>query len=416
MKALYPQREFPYGQLRNENSGRDRMQPEFELSDAGAFEEDRYFDVVSEYAKGSPNDILIRVHVSDSATIHVLPTLWFRNTWTWNCEHEGCWPKPAMWVESDAAITASHATLGKFTFSADVGGNGSTQWLFTDNVSNLNRLYGTENPTPYCKDAFNDFVIRGESAAVNSKNVGTKVTPYVVLELTSGETRTLQFRLSADGEASETAFGPGFDQVFEQRISEADSFYEERTPATLNADERNVLRQSDAELLWTKQFYHLVVEDWLRGDPEHPAPESRKTVRNHDWPTSHNRDVISMPDKWECPWYAAWDLAFHMIPFARLDLDFAKEQLVLFLREWYMHPNGQIPAYEWNFSDINPPVHAWACWQIYEMTKEAGQPDRVFQKLLINFTWWVNRKDVSGKNIFTGGFLGLDNIGGFVSK
>ena len=424
MKGLYkyPQSEFPYEQLRTENSQRDRTQPEFELADTGVFDENRYFDVSVEYAKNSPNDLLIRIEISNrgpvAATIHVLPTLWFRNTWTWSCTHEGCWPKPSIWMDSESSVVASHATLGKFLFHADIENDKDIRWLFTDNVSNLQKLYGSDNDLPHCKDAFHDYVIHGDTSAVSAKQIGTKATPYVVLNIESNTSHSIKLRLTAEDEANAASFGLAFDNLFKQRIADADDFYDERTPANLSNDERNVLRQSDAGLLWTKQFYHLVVDDWLQGDPEHPAPESRKAVRNHDWPNLHNRDVISMPDKWEYPWYAAWDLAFHMIPFGRLDLDFAKEQLVLFLREWYMHPNGQIPAYEWNFSDVNPPVHAWACWRVYQMTKEAGQPDRVFlsrvfQKLLVNFTWWVNRKDVRGKNIFAGGFLGLDNIGVF---
>jgi hypothetical protein len=423
MKALYkyPLARYPYEALLAESRRRGFHDPELEITDTGVFEQG-YADVTAEYAKGSPNDILIRVTLAnrgpEEAVLHVLPTLWFRNTWSWGRDGEGYWPKPRMAAE-DGRVVADHANLGRFLFDADKSPDGQApELLFTENETNAERLFGFPNVSPWVKDAFHDYVIEGGNGAVNPDRVGTKTAAHYRLELPAGESAVIRLRLSAADEAPSRPF-VGFEKVFEERILEADAFYAAKQPNELSNAERAAARQGDAGLLWTKQYYHYVIDQWLEGDPAQPSPPPQRLEgRNAEWGHVHNRDVISMPDKWEYPWYAAWDLAFHMIPFARLDPHFAKEQLVLFLREWYMHPNGQIPAYEWNLSDVNPPVHAWACWRVYKMTGARGERDRlflsrVFQKLLLNFTWWVNRKDTEGKNLFSGGFLGLDNIGVF---
>ncbi len=426
MKALYkyPQAEFPYARLVAENRRRGKMDSEFELLDTGIFDDNRYFDIFAEYAKASPNDLLIRLSAAnrgpEPATLQLLPTLWFRNTWSWGCKHEGCWPKPRLRKEAEGTVVAEHVSLGRFRLMAMPGPDGITPpLLFTENETNLERLFHVSNVSPYVKDAFHDYVVHGQEAAVNPAGMGTKAAVHYLLQIPAGGQVTVQLRLFTDDETPATPFGADFQKTFAKRIDEAETFYHTRIPQSLSDDERQVARQAYAGLLWTKQFYHYVVQDWLEGDPEQPPPpESRKHGRNSDWPHLFNRDVISMPDKWEYPWYASWDLAFHMLPFARLDPQFAKEQLILFLREWYMHPSGQLPAYEFALSDVNPPVHAWACWRVYKMTGVRGKRDRlflarVFQKLLLNFTWWVNRKDVEGKHLFSGGFLGLDNIGLF---
>jgi hypothetical protein len=427
MRALYkyPQAEFPYARLIEENARRTRQDREFEISDTGIFNEDRYFDVFVEYAKAAPEDICIRITIAnrgpEAASLHVLPTLWFRNTWSWggtgNVDRPSTQPpvpKPGM-VRADASrILAAHATLGTFRFEVE----GACDLLFTENDCNLQRLYGCANATPFVKDVFHEYVVGGRRDAVNPNGRGTKAAAHYVLTVPAGGEVVLRMRLRPD---EEEPYGPwaDFDKVFRQRIAEADVFYASRLAETLTDDQRLVVRQAYAGLLWSKQWYGYMVKDWMEGDPgQPPPPHERLTGRNSDWPHLYNSDVISMPDKWEYPWYAAWDLAFHMIPFARLDRDFAKGQLQLFLREWYMHPNGQIPAYEWNFSDVNPPVHAWACWRTYKISAPQGKRDtlfleRCFQKLLLNFTWWVNRKDTKGKHLFGGGFLGLDNIGLF---
>jgi len=424
MKALYkyPQREFPYAHLLEENQHRSKLDMEYELIDAGAFDDNRYYDVLAEYAKASPNDLLIRITVANRGpepqTLHLLPTLWFRNTWSWGCEHEGCTPKPLLRRAAENRMEADHFSLGRFQFEFDIDGE-SPAMLFTENETNRERFKSGKNASVYAKDGFHAFVVDGKKKAVNPKAVGTKGCFHQVRDIAPGESITLNLRLYADAEKPKQTFGRPFEQVFSKRLEEADQFYAERIPSALSEEERNVSRQSYAGLLWTKQFYHYSVHDWLQGDPDQPRPpESRKSGRNSDWEHLFNRDVISMPDKWEYPWYAAWDLAFHLLPFAQVDPDFAKKQLTLFLREWYMHPNGQMPAYEFALSDVNPPVHAWACWRVYKMTAPPGARDReflerVFHKLLLNFTWWVNRKDLDGKHIFAGGFLGLDNIGVF---
>jgi len=422
MKFLYkyPQRTFPYAQLVEENRWRSKEDPEFELLDTGAFDENRYFDVVVEYAKGAPEDILIRITAHnrgpEAAPIHLLPTVWFRNTWSWS--RGGA--KPGA-VKSDLnrkcdAIALEHPQCGKlWLYCAE-----NPELLFTENETNTRRLYGYPGPE-YAKDGINDYVVAGRADAVNPAQTGTKATARYFAIVPAGENFQIKLRLTKDQwPAQKNPLENDFDRVFAQRIREADEFYAAITPDSLSADGRNVLRQAFAGLLWSKQFYHYVQRDWLAGDPAQPAPpDSRKFGRNSDWPHIYNADVISMPDKWEYPWYAAWDLAFHCVPLALVDPDFAKEQLVLFLREWYMHPNGQLPAYEWALGDVNPPVHAWAAWRVYKIEKKRrGKGDRaflerVFQKLMLNFTWWVNRKDAEGMNVFQGGFLGLDNIGVF---
>lgn len=426
LKSLYkyPQCEFPYAQLVQDNRSRSRTEPELELADLGVFERNRYFDVYAEYAKASPNNIAIQLTIANRgpalATLHVLPTLWFRNTWVWGCSHEGCGPKPRMFLGKDQLVYAQHDTLGNYCLAADVGPDGvAPKWLFTENESNPIYLHDPTLAGSYFKDGFHEHVIGRRKGAINPKQVGTKAAAHYKLTIKSGEQVTLQLRLWDETENSRGPFGDDFTQVVAQRRAESDEFFATKIPQHLPAESKNLMRQAFAGLLHTKQFYHYAVHDWLKGDPNMPPmPGSRRFLRNGDWPNLFNRDIISMPDKWEYPWYAAWDLAFHMIPFADLDNQFAREQLILFLREWYMHPNGQIPAYEWNFSDVNPPVHAWACWRVYKKTGPPGQRDRVFlvrtfQKLLLNFTWWVNRKDLLGKHIFSGGFLGLDNIGVF---
>ncbi len=426
MRALYqyPQGRFPYEALVEENRRRNRQQPEYELADTGIFAENRYFDVFAEYAKRSPDDILIAITAAnrgpDRAVLHLLPTLWYRNTWTWGCRHEGCWMKPLVRLDKDNTLRAEHVTLGRFHLAADAASDGAGyQWLFTDNLTNIQELYHAPNQGNYVKDAFHRYVVLGETAAVNPRAFGTKAAAHYRLEIPTGAEVKIRLRLFAEGESPGSSTWDDFDRVFAARKEETDQFYAQVIPAALGPEERLVARQAYAGLLWTKQFYHYIVEDWLNGDPNlPPPPESRKTGRNADWPHEFNRDVLSVPDKWEYPWYAAWDLAFHMIPFARLDPVFAKDQLTLLLREWYMHPNGQIPAYEFDLDDVNPPVHAWACWRVYKMTGPRGQRDirflsSAFQKLLVNFTWWVNRKDARGKHLFSGGFLGLDNIGVF---
>ncbi len=426
MKALYkyPQAEFPYGRLVEENGRRGKGEPEFELLDTGVFDDNRYWDVSAEYAKGSPDDLLIRITIAnrgpDPATLHLLPTLWFRNTWAWGRSGEGYGPIPRIVRSHDTALLADHDALGRFRFDADrVAGHDGPDFLFTENETNRARLFQAANPSPYVKDAFHECLIQGRTEAVNPSGAGTKAAAFYRLDVPAGGQRVVRLRLSSEREAPKSPFGMTFDRLFEERIREADAFYTDGLPPTLSEGERTLARQACAGLLWTKQFYHYAVKEWLDGDPAQPTPPARRRHgRNSDWVHLYNRDVLSMPDKWEFPWYAVWDSAFHMIPFARIDPHFAKSQLLLFLREWYMHPNGEMPAYEFAFADTNPPVHAWACWRVYKMTGKKGKRDRAFlarafQKLLINFTWWVNRKDVRGKHLFSGGFLGLDNIGVF---
>ena len=421
MKFLYkyPQAAFPYDALVAENRQRDRRAPEFELIDTGVFDGDRYFDVVVEYAKAAPDDVLVRITATnrgpDSAELHLLPTLWYRNTWSWDTAGP---ERPVMRVGEDsrhAMIETEHPSLGARWLYCE----GAPDLLFTENDTNAERLWGLPNPTPYVKDAINDHVVAGKRDAINPEQRGTKTAAYYRLTLGPGQSAVTRLRLS-NTPLPAGPFGGDFDVVFAHRIREADEFYDTVIPKRLSDDGKRVMRQALAGLLWSKQFYHYYVRRWLEGDPACPPPPAeRRNGRNREWRHLYNEDVISMPDKWEYPWYAAWDLAFHMIPFALIDPDFAKAQLVLFLREWYMHPNGQIPAYEWAFGDVNPPVHAWAALRVYRIERRLrGKGDReflekIFHKLLLNFTWWVNRKDAEGKNVFQGGFLGLDNIGVF---
>jgi len=420
MKYLYkyPQAEFPYATLVEENRRRDRLQSEYELLDTGVFDENRYFDVFVEYAKADAEDILIRITVTnrgpETANLRVLPTIWFRNTWSWGQSEL----RPELHRSrsgSDPVIELNQAQLVSRWLYCE----GSPELLFTENEANYQRLWGIANRAPYVKDSINDYVVHGSKDAVNPEHAGTKAAAHYKHTLGAGETAVVRMRLAESDFNTKSAFDD-FDWIFALRQHEADEFYATVIPEDLSPDEQNVMRQGYAGMLWSKQFYHYVVKDWLQGDPDNPPPPGeRRKGRNHNWSHLHNADVISMPDKWEYPWYAAWDLAFHCIPLALIDSDFAKEQLILMLREWYMHPNGQIPAYEWAFGDVNPPVHAWAAWRVYKIDKKRhGKGDRaflqrVFHKLMLNFTWWVNRKDAEGRNIFQGGFLGLDNIGVF---
>ena len=415
MKGVYkyPQQAFPYQQLVEENQRRSNRDREYELIDTGAFNDSRYFDVSVEYAKASPDDILIRIRIDNRGpepwTLHVLPTIWFRNAWSWGRTAEGHWPEPAIRQIDGTHLSCEQVSLGKFQFEAITE---PQQFLFTGNETNFEKLFQVPNAKPYVKDAFHRYVVDGEHEAVNPQQVGTKAAAYYCEEIPSEKGIELRFRLRADNEGGEVAF----DDVFAQRIQETNLFYgvDENAPAALQ-----IARQAHAGLLWSKQFYHFAVLQWLEGDPAYPEPPADRWYgRNCEWKHLYNRDVISIPDNWEFPWYASWDLAFHMIPFAEIDPDFAKEQLILLLREWYTNPSGQLPAYEFAFGDVNPPVHAWAAWRVYKISAPRGKRDRpflerVFQKSVINFTWWVNRKDIAGKQIFSGGFLGLDNVGIF---
>jgi hypothetical protein len=410
-KALYkyPQAEFPYQILRDGNRARARSMPEFELIDTGIFDQDRYFDITIEYAKSDVNDVWIRVTAinrgPDKASLHLIPTVWFRNTWEWG-HSPG---KPAL-KRDGGLIRLDVPTLGAYQLSFE----GSPELLFTENTSNTEKLWQYRAGQGFYKDAFHECIVHGNRNAVNPAETGTKACGWHKFDLEPGEQKVIRMRLCEQGSADLDA-----DDVFAQRIAEADEFYE-LLRGKLTGDAYLVQRQAFAGLLWTKQFYHFVVEQWLDGDPgQPPPPPEHKEGRNREWRHLYNEDILSMPDKWEYPWYAAWDLAFHAVAFAPLDPDFSKQQLSLFLREWYMHPNGQIPAYEWAFSDVNPPVHAWACARVFKIdAKLQGKPDyhfleAAFHKLLMNFTWWVNRKDSEGNNIFEGGFLGLDNVGVF---
>lgn len=453
MKFLYkyPQAAFPYERLKQENLQRDKLQPEFELIDTGAFDEDKYFDVFIEYAKAAEEDICIKItafnRAGESAPLHILPTVWFRNTWSWTENSE----KPLLQKGETGAENLSlvhlKSQIGEYSLYAE----GSSNLLFCENETNFQKLYGGENKSSFAKDGINDYVAGGNYQAVNPNQSGTKAAVHYVLELAPHSSETIYLRLCKEdlnrrdaeterensekeskiiektsasprlgGEISHDEFITGCEAIFQQRIAEADEFYAEIVPNNLSTDEKNVMRQSIAGMLWSKQFYQYIVKDWLEGDEAFsPPPKERFDGRNTAWKHLYNDDVVSMPDKWEYPWYAAWDLAFHCIPLALVDADFAKRQLILLLREWYMHPNGQIPAYEWAFGDVNPPVHAWAALRVYQIeAKRRGVADRdflekVFHKLLLNFTWWVNRKDAEGNNVFEGGFLGLDNIGVF---
>ncbi len=421
MKFLYkyPQSAYPYDALIAEAARRGRTDPEFELLDTGVFDENRYFDLFVEYAKAAPDDILVRItafnRAAEAADLEILPTLWFRNRWSWN----GGSARPSLSRGASAAgiacITAEDERYGRRFLYCE----GSPQLLFTENDSNAARLFpGGVNTSAFVKDGIHDYVVFGAQTAINPAETGTKCAARYRMRISAGGEAVLQLRLTDTAMAA--PFDQAFADMFRERQAEADEFYRDVIPSRLSDDASSVMRQAFAGLLWSKQFYHYNVRDWLRGDPAQPNPPAgRRTGRNRDWPQLNNADVISMPDKWEYPWYASWDLAFHCIPLALVDAEFAKAQLILLLREWYMHPNGQLPAYEWNLGDVNPPVHAWAALRVFRIDRRVnGRPDRrflerVFHKLLLNFTWWVNRKDAEGNNIFEGGFLGLDNIGVF---
>jgi hypothetical protein len=425
MKMLYkyPQTEFPYSGLVQENRRRSKEEPEFELIDTGIFDEDRYFDVFVEYAKAAPEDILIRITAvnrgPEAALLHLLPHIWFRNTWSWG--FKGNNPilqpggKPKITTPRDGVFELEHHFLGPRWLYCD----GKPELLFCDNDTNIQRLYGLVDVEGYCKDGINDYVVQGSKEAVNPTQTGTKAAANYQVVIPAGTAEQRRWRLSDQFLAEPFA---QFDDIYQQRQDECEAFYAELQAHIADADTRNVQRQALAGMLWTKQFYYFDIPDWLDGDPAQPPPPSeRRQGRNYEWRHLNNADILSMPDKWEYPWYAAWDVAFHCLPLALIDPDFAKEQLVLLTREWYMHPNGQFPAYEWDFGAVNPPVHAWATWRVFQIDRKhhaGGTGDlafleRVFHKLMLNFTWWVNRKDVDGRNVFQGGFLGLDNIGVF---
>ncbi|HMD41902.1 MAG TPA: hypothetical protein VKH45_02410 [Candidatus Acidoferrum sp.] len=446
MLYKYPQAEFPYKWLLEENQRRNRENPEFELLDTGVFSENKYFDVFVEYAKCDVEDILIQITIfnrgPEAAPIHLLPSLWFRNTWSWGKDLRRPIVRKAPDMPGALCTELEHWQYGKRWFLSC----GQPQLLFTENETNFKSMFNSRNRTPYVKDAFHQYLIHNNKSAVNPALSGTKMASLYSMHLAAGASAILKLRLTdidplggmdsdspmvgatASPGAKELAvgipgtndFAAGFDAIFALRRKEADEFYDSRIPQHLSDDARMVTRQAYSGMLWSKQFYHYDVHTWLEGDPAGPPPPpERWEGRNKEWTQLYNDDVISMPDKWEYPWYAAWDLAFHCVPLAIVDPDFAKEQLILLVREWYMHPNGQLPAYEWALGDVNPPVHAWAAWRVYKIERRVrGVADRaflerVFHKLLLNFTWWVNRKDPDGRNIFQGGFLGLDNIGVF---
>ena len=420
----YPHAAFPYDQLVAENKRRTHNDPEYELIDTGVFAQNRYFDVFVEYAKEGVEEILIRITAwnrgPEAKRLHLLPTIWFRNRWDWGDPYDiPRVERMAAGPSGMAALALTEFHYGKRWLLAE----GAPELLFTENETNTERLYQQKNRTPYVKDAFHRYLVNGDVAAINPALTGTKAAAHYALEIPAGQNTTLRLRLTDQDPnvpASKQFFAAPFDSVFGTRIKEANEFYAARRRKSVSDDARLVQRQSFASLLWSKQSYHYDVRRWLEGDSTQPAPDpARRLGRNHDWTHLYNSDVISMPDTWEYPWYAAWDLAFHCVAMALIDPQFAKDQLILFLREWYMHPNGELPAYEWNFSDVNPPVHAWAAWRVYKIEgRVRGKPDRsflerIFHKLLLNFTWWVNRKDPEGNNVFQGGFLGLDNIGVF---
>ncbi len=418
MKMLYkyPQKAFPYDELLKENARRSRSEPEFELIDTGIFEDNKYFDVFVEYAKAEAEDIFVKITAhnrsNEAAPIHLLPTIWFRNTWRWqSLEHQ----TPSLKALDSNTIELEHHELGKRYLSCI----GTPDLLFTENESNNEILFNAPNPTEFVLDGISDYVVDGKHDKVNPNKVGTKASAHYVFNIAANSSEIIYLQLTDEQSKIENQKSK-IEEVFVQRIAEADEYYADIIPHKLSADAQSVMRQAFAGMLWSKQYYHYVVKDWLEGDSGQPTPpDVRKKGRNATWQHLYNDDVISMPDKWEYPWYAAWDLAFHCIPLALVDAEFAKEQLVLMLREWYMHPNGQIPAYEWKFEDVNPPVHAWAALRVYQIdAKRTGKNDtefleKVFHKLLLNFTWWVNRKDQEDNNVFEGGFLGLDNIGVF---
>jgi hypothetical protein len=422
MKYLYkyPQDEFPYLDLIETNRRRNRNDPEYELLDTGIFNQDRYFDVFVEYAKAGPTDILVQISICnrgpERAALHVLPTLWFRNIWTWWPDEPKPSVKDATGEDGARAVAATDALLGEYFLHCE----GNPQVLFTENETNNERLFGTANPTPYVKDGINNYVVSDRQGTVNPNHVGTKAAAHYAINVAAGATETIRLRLTnVAGSAQGNPFGADFQQILEARRREADTFYRAMTPAGVNEDAANVMRQALAGMLWSKQYFFFDVNMWLKEHGIDPMRSSDRQVRNHEWFHLISDHIISMPDKWEYPWFAAWDLAFHTIALSTVDIDFAKQQLDLLLLGRHLHPTGQIPAYEWNFSDVNPPVHGWATIFLYRMEQSLrGRTDpdflkRIFGKLASNFSWWVNRKDRNGRNLFEGGFLGLDNIGVF---
>ena len=414
MKMLYkyPLVAFPYSDLIAENNRRGYNDFEYELMDTGIFNDNRYVDVLVEYAKAAADDILIRFsltnHSQDEAVLHVLPTLWFRNTWSWGYDTSPMNDvprKPVLSLSNATSITAQHPNLKTYHLYAQ----NPITFLFTENETNTQKLFNVPNQSPYVKDAFHRYVVEGNLGAVNPEQVGTKAAALYRLTIGAGQTTVIELRLTAYEQQNPFV---DFEGIFTQRITEADEFYAALHHPDMGADEASVQRQALAGMLWSKQLFYYDVEQWLDGDPLAKPPDSRRSGRNSQWQHLNNFDIISMPDKWEYPWYAGWDLGFHCIPLALVDADFAKQQLILLTQEWYMHPNGQLPAYEWAFGDVNPPVHAWAAWHVYEMDGKHDKTflKRIFHKMLLNFTWWVNRKDADGNNVFQGGFLGLDNI------
>jgi hypothetical protein len=420
LKALYkyPQNEYPYAALVEGNRQRGRLDRELEVEDTGVFEKG-YWDVTCEYGKAAPDDVLVRYtvtnHSPEHQQIHLLVQVWMRNTWSWGRHGEGYDAKGTIERLGDMTAKVTQPTLGSYHFACD----GKGELLFTDNETNMEKLYDAKSASLHTKDAFHRRVIHGELDAVNAAGTGTKCAAWVVLEVAPGASHSVRARLTADSIPMPRPFDD-FDAIFDRRIVEADEYHAQVRHSPMNDQERQVVRQADAGLVWSRKFYHYIVEHWLEGDPAQPAPPAgRKNGRNKSWDNLWARDIISLPDSWEYPWFAAWDLAFHCVAMARFDAEFAKMQLLLLCREWYMHPNGQLPAYEFAFGDVNPPVHAWAVWRVYQLAGEGGNGhdrvflERAFDKLLVNFTWWVNREDPSGKNLFTGGFLGLDNVGIF---
>ncbi|MBC7892650.1 MAG: glucosidase, partial [Sphingobacteriaceae bacterium] len=415
MLYKYPQRAYPYSQLATESRRRNRLEPEYELWDTGLFDDDRYFDIFIEYAKADEQDVLIKVTAHnrgpEAAPLTLLPSIWFRNTWVWGYENYNY--KPMLTGIASSMIEVNHKLFGKYKLYCE----GADELLFCEKETNFKRFIDKPNRSPYAKDGINDYITRGDGTAVNPNHIGTKAAACYEKVIPPGESVTIRLRFT--NYTNHEPFAD-FDGVFEQRISEADEFYDDLQKAVTDPELRAIQRQAYAGMLWSKQFYYYNVNEWLNGDPSLPKlGGNRRYGRNGGWRHMCTANILSMPDTWEYPWFAAWDLAFHCVPLARLDPDFAKRQLAVILREYYMHPNGQLPAYEWSFSDVNPPVHAWATWKVYEIDKQmngtgdVGFLERVFHKLLLNFTWWVNLKDEGGNNIFGGGFLGMDNIGVF---
>ncbi len=426
LKALYkyPQEAFPYEKLVEENRRRGRAEPEYEIEDTGVFDRGRYFDVFVEYAKADPDDILVRITCANrgslTGTLHLLPTVWLRNTWAWGRTGEGYWPKGLISRAADDVLEVEHPSLGSWRLASETVEGAARRFVFTENETNAERLFGARNAARWVKDAFHRLVVDGDEGAVNPDGTGSKAAAWYQLTIPGGGESIVRLRLTNKAGLPARPFGPEFDAIITRRKAEVDEFYAAHRNAPLDPEERRIVRQADAGLLWSRQFYNYVVEQWLAGDPAQPPPPAgRRSGRNRGWPHVHAREILSVPDTWEYPWFAAWDLAFQCVAMARFDPDFAKRQLLLLCREWYMHPNGQLPAYEFAFPDVNPPVHAWAAWRVYQLSQQHGfGKDRlflesVFQKCMLNFTWWVNREDVNGNDLFTGGFLGLDNIGFF---